>query len=119
MATDVNQTQPRPITLNILPKQPIPTFQYAPVIPHVPDNPYNLKPGISLEEKERYRMERDRQRSSNYYNKIKSYKKLGTLGSEREKIIALLLLCYPSLREMNSSDLERRVVQFIDSLSKT
>jgi hypothetical protein len=74
---------------------------------------------MSHDENEKLRLEKQRQRKARYDEKVKNYTKIGTLYSEKDKIKALLLLCYPSLTDMNPHELDIRVSQFIESLGKS
>jgi hypothetical protein len=72
----------------------IPSFHHVPIIPsklsdQIVINNMSLeekeRKRLELEEKERKRLEGDRLRSAKYNEKVKAYKKLGTLYSEKEK----------------------------------
>lgn len=83
----------------------IPTFNYIP-----------NKPMTTYEERENARIEGERRSSAKYYEKVKAYKKLGTLSSEKDKLKGLLLLCYPTLNQLNTIELDLLVNNIIASL---
>lgn len=107
----------RAISLSHAPKiqGTIPNFNHLPVTPVITPNNSN---NISSEEKERIRLEKQRQCKTRYNNKVKNYAKLGTIDREEDKVKALLLLCYPWLNNMSNNELDLRVAQFIRSLSQ-
>ena len=88
----------------------IPSFNHVPITPHA---------AASLEEiqrKERERLDKQRERNTKYRNRVKEYTKLGSLPTDKEKIISLLLLCYPHLEDANRAELENVVNNLIESL---
>lgn len=93
----------------------IPQFNHVPIQPIIVDKKYKLENNDHIE-RERRKIESDRLRSARYNERVKEYKKLGSLPTEKEKIIKLLLLCYPSLNELSRAELDRRVTAFIQSL---
>jgi hypothetical protein len=113
----------KPITLTILPQSqilpmnpvPIPNFNHVPIVPtFIPKSPVrNIE---DLQEKEIRRLEGQRQRNHRYYEKAKNYTKIGTLSSEKDKLLALLLLCYPSLQNSDKYELERMVIEFLTAV---
>lgn len=94
----------------------LPNFNHVPIMPIAPI----LTPPINNEfqEKERIRLEQQRQRAARYNEKVKAYKKIALIDSNQEKIKALLLLCYPELAQMGAYELDVRVIQIIQSLGK-
>lgn len=81
----------------------IPNFGHVPITPTiVPNNSNTIPP----EEKERIRLEKQRQCKTRYNNKVKNYAKLGTIDREEDKVKALLLLCYPWLNNMSNNELD-------------
>lgn len=103
------------IILPIIPSRPqvpvntqqiIPNFNHVPVTPVIMPSYSN---NISLEEKERLRLEKQRQHKARYDQKVKSYAKIGTLQTETDKIKAVLLLYYSSLTDMHPYELDIRV----------
>ena len=84
----------KPITLTILPINnvqetvPIPDFNHVAVVPTIiPSQPRKLGTQLSLEEREAKRVASQKERSARYNEKIKEYKKIGLLKSEKERII--------------------------------
>ena len=99
----------KPMTLEILP-----TFNYthdAPIIA-----PRSKMTQSTPEEREAMRAQKLRESSYNYQVRVREYKKLGSLRTDKEKIIKLLLLCYPSLEGMPSYQLDQLVTEFIQRL---
>lgn len=137
-AVQLNSIHLKPITLTILPQalvqssimnssvtvvktaptMQIPNFNHVPITPTITHNNLIKTPnGMTLEEKERRRLERDRERCARYRQKVSDYKRLGTLKTEKEKITSLVILCYPELKNMSPSELDQKVSQFISSLN--
>lgn len=112
----------KPLRLTIIPSDQVPTsivvnndFQYIPITQVI------VQPNV-LEEKERTRLEKQRARNARYNNKVAAYKKIATLPTEKDKVKALLLLCYPKLSkidQMSSQELDLRLDTFITSLDET
>jgi hypothetical protein len=97
---------------------PLPDFNHVPIYPtiaHAPKRVTQLT-ALTAEEREARRAAQQRERSARYQEKIKEYKKIGTLKTEKEKIIRVLLLCYPSLEEMDPVELDNKINQFMRSL---
>lgn len=111
---------PAPVTQPV--PQPMPNFAYIPnnIQPIVampqPIDRVGQMTEEDLREKERRRLEGNKIRSARYVQKTSEYKKLGTMKTEKEKITALTLLCYPELRNMDPSILDSKVSQYIASL---
>lgn len=95
-------------------------FNHSPIVPTLVGKPKEVStiPSVelSLDDKELIRLQRHRENNARYNEKIKDYKKLGTLKTEKEKIISLLLLCYPSLHAMPSYELDRIITELIQRL---
>ncbi|CAH6419203.1 Hypothetical protein HVR_LOCUS401 [uncultured virus] len=96
----------------------IPTFNYAPMAPVLlqTEAPIIRMTQTTAEEREAIRAQKQREHSYNYQVKVREYKKLGSLRTDKEKIIKLLLICYPSLETMPSYELDRLVTEFIQRL---
>lgn len=93
----------------------IPNYVHVPITPTtVPNNQHTISP----EEKERIRLEQQRNRVKRYNEKVKDYKKIALIDSTHEKIKALLLLCYPELSQMSKYELDMRVVRMLQSLGQ-
>lgn len=93
----------------------------SPLIPsfnHIPVTPSCVPPNMSLEDKEKSRLEKQRLRTAKYNQKIKAYKKIALLDSNLEKIKGILLICYPELSKMNAIELNLRVERIIQSLNQ-
>lgn len=123
-----------PLTMTILPSQPqqrvvqqIPNFNHVPIQPIIIANtstqpttilplPKGIPSNLTAEEREARRYAQQKERNSRYEEKTREYKKVGTLKTEKEKIIRVLLLCYPSLEEMDPVELDNKVSSFIGSL---
>jgi hypothetical protein len=93
------------------------TFNYNPIVPHLA-NPLSLSSKDDLAERERKRKESERIRSSNYRQRTNEYKKLGSLKSEKDRVIGVLLLCYPHLQSLESWKIDQIVTDFIASLPR-
>ena len=108
--------QPRSLTLSITPaNQQIPSFNHVPIVATQIDRIQQMSDN-DLREKEIRRLEAERLRSAKYRQKTASYQKIGTLKTEKEKILALVLLCYPELGNMESWRLDQKISDFIVSL---
>ncbi|CAH6419379.1 Hypothetical protein HVR_LOCUS584 [uncultured virus] len=98
---------------------PIPNFNHVPIIPTIvapePTHRGAMKQ-LTAEEREARRAAQQRERNAKYQEKIREYKKIGVLKSEKEKIIRVLQLCYPFLEEMDSFELDTKVNAFIQTL---
>ncbi len=108
--------QPRSLTLSITPinQQPL-KFNHVPIIATPIDRIQQMS-NDDLREKEIRRLESERLRSAKYRQKTASYQKIGTLKTEKEKILAVVLLCYPELNNMESWRLDQKISDFIISL---
>ena len=136
-----NSFSTKPLNLSIFPLNKIPsvpkntetkivpTYQYTPIIPTpiVPIHSFPIREIspeqaittlAALQEKEAKKAEQQRLSNARYRDKVRDYKNLGTLRTEKEKIIGMVLLCYPQLKDMNSIKLDAKVTQFIQSLHK-
>jgi len=87
----------------------IPNFNHVGIV-------LEKKPRISLDEKETKRLAYQKQCSAKYSNKVKEYKKIGSLFTEKDKIKRLLILCYPELSNFDQNNLDHRIANFITSL---
>lgn len=108
-----------PYTNHIQPKgqrvsPPLPNFNYTHDTPIIVPRPKMAQ--STPEEREALRAQKLRESSYNYQVRVREYKKLGSLRTEKEKITKLLLLCYPSLEAMPSYELDRLVTEFIQRL---
>jgi len=85
----------KPLTLTIIPQSPvqpttiqtpiqptiqIPNFDHVPMAPTIVQNSKNVRNMTleELQEKERLRLEKQRQRKARYNEKVKNYTKIGT-----------------------------------------
>lgn len=96
----------------------IPNFNHVPIAPILLPKQSKIS-DIDLQEKEARRLEGQRQRNHRYYEKAKNYTKLGTLPNEKDKVVALLRLCYPFLESIQYNDqneLDRMVSEFLVSV---
>lgn len=95
----------------------IPQFNHSPIVPTLVDTGGSIaSSAITRVDKELERLQRQRQSSSKYYNRVKEYKRIGSLNTEKEKVIALLLLCYPQFSALESYELDQLVTNFIRDL---
>lgn len=129
----------KPITLTILPQPvtplvlgPVPinvsgsTGRYSPPVNttpipnfnHVPTMPIVAPQQMSLEEKEQRRLAKQRERTNRYRDKTKPYIELANIPSEKDKIIALLKLCYPELSNVPELVIEQEVLLFIQTIRR-
>lgn len=107
---------PVPISGTIL-SSPMSTVQ-VPIsrFNHTPTTPIGI--GMTLEEKERRRIEKHKEQNNRYRDKTKHYTKLASLATDREKIYALLLLCRPELTNIDKLSLEIEIERFLRSLQE-
>lgn len=118
------QSPVKPLILTIIPQQKsvsqnnssnLPTFNHIPVVPNISENSSNPE---QIWEREKKRLEIQRQSSQRHYEKVKQYNKLAAIDGEKEKIMALLLICYPDLKTCNKLQLDQRLSSFLDSVIK-
>ena len=113
-----------PLTLSIIPTttSQVPAPQVTTLVPNFDYGGYpnnseksvsNFVGGKHIDELEQRRLQRGREKSARYETKVKEYKKLGTLDSEKEKIKGLLLICRPHLKTMNPADLDLIIDQIV------
>ena len=95
----------------------IPNFNHTLVTPIVvhEQRPKIVVKQLTAEEREIRRAAQQKERTVRYNEKIKEYKKIGLLKTEKEKIIKVLQLCYPSLEEIDPIELETKLNLFIQS----
>ena len=124
--------QPVPLTLSIMPtthnhSQPLQfsnhnltqnikvnNNQHIPTFNHVPMQPVIVAPVRSgIDKKERIRLQKKCESTKRYNERTKEYKKIANLYSEKEKITAVVLLCYPHIDPVVA---QSHVDRFVDSL---
>lgn len=104
-----------PLTLTIIPKTAsqvnniIPTFDYK-------SNTPSFNGVVTVNELEQKRLKKAREHAARYEAKVRDYKKLGLLDSDRDKMRELLFLCQPHLRNMDLGVINFKIEQFIRSL---
>lgn len=108
----------KPMTLTIMPVsnshhngENISDVTYVPLKPIIQNH-------ITLEEKEAQRLAKQRIRNSKYRDRTKPYTELSGLDTEKEKIMALVKLCYPHLTEINPLILDSEVSVFIKHITR-
>ena len=133
-----SQSGQKPLTLTILPKAVV-TVQPSAIPNHKINYSMDIKSNqsvndislsykgytpivhpqisqISSMEKEIQRLERNKQYSQKFREKVKDYQKIALLPNPIERINAVLMLCYPELNEMNRHELNFKTSQFVHQL---
>lgn len=116
----MDQTPRIPLTMTILPTKPgsiqqipipMPNFNHVPVQPNIVSN-------ISLEEKERRRLAKQKERNNRYRDKTKPYIELANAPTEKDKIAKLFKLCYPKLEHLPESVFDQEILYIIQYITR-
>lgn len=98
--------------------KPFDPNQMAIIITHTPASSSGEPSILTAEEREAERLERDRIKSARRYNKIKAYRKLAYLPTNKERFKHLALICYPHLAQWDPNKLDRIIGDFVDQLER-